>query len=62
MILTTKLNTNQINLVCDSDNYSMIGREAKRTFVDQQKWFTFILINLLKLNLIKTTNKGIYLK
>ena len=39
VLVATKLDTKSINLI--TENFSLINREAKRTFVDQQKWFIF---------------------
>lgn len=39
VLVATKLDTKSIRMV--TENFSLINREAKRTFVDQQKWFLF---------------------
>lgn len=37
--LTTRLQPNEVNLVINQNEpYSLINLEAKRTFIDQQKW------------------------
>ena len=36
VLVSTKLDTKSINMV--TETYSLINKEAKRTFVDQQKW------------------------
>ncbi len=38
IILTSKLDSTQINLVADTDNFSLMNRETHYTFLDQQKW------------------------
>lgn len=44
VLVATKLDTQSINLV--SENFSLMSRETKRTFVDQQKWELFKFIEL----------------
>ena len=42
VILTSKLDSSQINLVADTDNFSIMNPDTHYTFLDQQKWFFFL--------------------
>ena len=46
IIIRSKHDSNQINLIADTENYQLLNQETKRTFADQQKWRLFNLIKL----------------
>lgn len=46
IVLTTKLDSSQINLVADTDNFTFLNNDARRTFIDQQKWKLFEILQI----------------
>ncbi len=40
----SKHNENEISLIADTNDYTLITAESKRTFLDQQKWFLTFFI------------------
>ena len=40
LIVKTKLKSNEIIFLADTENYSLMNLNAVRLFFDQQKWFT----------------------
>ena len=39
VIVASEQPPNTIKLICHTDDYYLINKDTKRTFVDQQKWF-----------------------
>ena len=40
----SKHNEQEVNLIADTDDYTLITAESHRTFLDQQKWFLLIYL------------------
>ena len=56
IIVRTELKSNEIIFDADTSSYSLINRDAKRSFTDQQKWYfkikIYLFYSFLCLNII----------
>jgi hypothetical protein len=39
VIIKSKLKSNEICFIADTSSYSLMNRDAKRSFIDQQQWY-----------------------